>query len=152
MFNYAKEWKKFMMKWRKKEQEYRAAGMSEEQIQEMYEFELKLFHQKRVFESRNESSEELSEKGNSIYLDAIRVEETDYNSETRNSWLEEIEDRKLFEAINMLKEEDVEMLTLWVFEGYNMTEIAHMKQVTQPAISKRLSRIKKFLKKNMMLL
>ena len=41
---------------------------------------------------------------------------------------------------------DRELLTLYVFEGYTVTEIARMQGVSQPVISKKLNRLKKYLK------
>lgn len=46
-FNYAKERKQFDEEWKKMRGEYRVAGMSEEDIQIMYEFDLMVFRQRR---------------------------------------------------------------------------------------------------------
>lgn len=46
-FNYASEKKKFTKKWDKLRKEYKAAGMSEQDIQVMYEFDLKVFRNNR---------------------------------------------------------------------------------------------------------
>ena len=142
-FNYAKERKKFDEDWKKMRVEYRVAGMSEEDIQIMYEFDLMAFRQRRTYCLHNESQEEMEEKQNSVYLKSVYFEKLDYEGKEKNSWLDEIENEKLYTSIQQMKEIDIEILTLWAIEKYSMTEIAKLKNVSQHAISKRISKIVK---------
>ena len=145
-FNYAKERKQFDEEWKKMRGEYRVAGMSEEDIQIMYEFDLTVFRQQRTYCLHNESREEMEEKQNPIYMESIRIEDTEQLGIGRNSWLDELDNKKLYKAIQKLKKEDIEILSLWAIKGYSATEIAKLKKVSQQAISKKVMRIKKFLK------
>lgn len=61
--------------------------------------------------------------------------------------MDEIGSEALSAALQNLSTEDIELLTLYVFDGYSVTEIAAKQGVAQPTISKKLARIKKFLKK-----
>lgn len=146
-FNYAKERKQFDEEWKKMRGEYRVAGMSEEDIQIMYEFDLMVFRQRRTYCLHNESREEMEEKQNPIYMESIRFEDNEQLGVGRDNWLDELDNKKLFKAIQKLKKEDIEILTLWAIERYSVTEIAKLKKVSQPTISKKVLRIKKFLKK-----
>lgn len=145
-FNYAKERKSFDENWKKLRVEYRQAGMTEEEIQIMYEYDLNVFRQRRIYCLHNESSEEMEEKQNPIFMESIRLEDTDRQNIGRNSWLDELDNMKLYTAIQKLKKDDIEILTLWAIEKYTVTEIAKMQSVSQQAISKNVMRIKKFLK------
>lgn len=147
-FNYAKEKQIFDESWKRMKVEYRRAGMSEAAIQIMYEYDLSVFRQRRIYCLHNESSEELEEKQNPVYMESIRLEDTDRQNTGRNSWLDELDNKKLYKAIQNLKSEDIEILTLWAIERYTVTEIAKMQNVTQQAISKKVLRIKNFLKKS----
>ena len=146
-FNYAKERKSFDDNWKKLRVEYRQAGMSEEEIQIMYEYDLNVFRQRRIYCLHNESKEELEEKKNPIYMESIRFENIEQQNTGRSGWMDELDSRKLYKAIQKLKSEDIEILTLWAIERYSVTEIAKMKKVSQPTISKKVLRIKNFLKK-----
>ena len=142
-WNDAKERQKFKGEWKELIRVYRRAGMSEADIQSMYEFDLRFFRQRRNYCMHNESKEEMEEKRNPVYLEALSVEDSD-----TYSWIQKLDDKKLHEAILSLKKEDLEILTLWAIEGYKETEIAKRKHVSQQAISKKVTRIKNFLKKS----
>ena len=148
-FNYTKERKQFDEEWKKMRGEYRVAGMSEENIQIMYEFDLMAFRQRRTYCLHNESREEMEEKQNPIYRESIHFEDIEQLSAGRNNWLDELDNKKLYEAIAKLKKEDIEILTLWAIERYSVTEIAKMQKVSQQAVSKKVSRILRYLKKAM---
>ena len=80
-------------------------------------------------------------------MESIRFENIEQQNTGRNGWLDELDSRKLYKAIQKLKSEDVEILALWTIERYNVTEIAKKWRVSQQVISKKLLRIKNFLKK-----
>lgn len=53
-FNYAKEKEKFDREWAKLRKDYAQAGMGEEAIQEMYEFDLAAFRSQRTCANRTQ--------------------------------------------------------------------------------------------------
>lgn len=146
-FYYAKEWKLFVIEWEKKWEEYRQAGMSDADIRKLYEFDLEEFRRRRTYSLHNESREALEEKQNPIYMESIRFEDNEQLGVGIDNWLDELDNEKLYKAIQKLKKEDFEILTLWAIERYSVTEIAKLKKVSQPTISKKVLRIKNFLKK-----
>ena len=58
-------------------------------------------------------------------------------------WIDQIENPKVLEAIRHLTEEQLELLTLLVFEERDQGEIAEILGITQGAISQRFATIKK---------
>ena len=42
--------------------------------------------------------------------------------------MDELDNKKLYKAIQKLKKEDMEILTLWAIERYSVTEIAKMQK------------------------
>ena len=81
------------------------------------------------------------------FLDSLSAEAGDTYQPKGISWVEEIESENLWEGVSKLSDSDRKLLTLYVFYGYSITEIARMQGVTRPAVSKRLIRVKRFLKK-----
>lgn len=51
-YNYAREKRKFDAEWKRKALWYRKEGMSEEDIEAMYRFDLAQFNRDRAYESR----------------------------------------------------------------------------------------------------
>lgn len=80
------------------------------------------------------------------YADRFSVAAAEVDRERRDSWLDEIGSEALVARLKGLCGSDRELLTLYVFEGYTVTEIARMQGVSQPVISKKLNRLKKYLK------
>ena len=135
--------------------EYLAAGMTEEQIQKMYEFDLQWFKSRRNETTHTQSleiqtSEDEDEKmENPLYkkfLEKLAVvdKHSDYS---RYGWIEEIEDKKLYLAINELSDADKDLLTKYIFEGLSQTEIAQSKSVVKVVICKKIKRLKKYFEK-----
>ena len=81
------------------------------------------------------------------YQKAISV--TDHYCETKScfTWIGEIENERLLAALENLSEDDLKLLTLYVYEGYNESEISKVFNISQPAIHKRIMKITIFLKK-----
>ena len=100
-WNNAYETKKFEAKQKKQVEEYRALGMTEEQIQAMYEFDLEQFNSERRyrehtqafipddFDENEDDDEKLSifEK----FKDVLTVSIEDSECKSRYWWVEEIE-------------------------------------------------------------
>ena len=60
----------------------------------------------------------------------------------RNSWVDEIENEQLHEVLILLSDDDIELLTLYVMEGFNQSEIAVMLNISQQAVAKRIAKLK----------
>lgn len=157
-FNYGLEKKKFDRKWERLRGEYAAAGMDEASIEAMYEFDWQVFKRERTYcrhtqqipQQQFEDDGDVAEEGCFAlymkYADSFSVAAAEVDKARRDSWLDEIGSEALAERLKKLCGSDLELLTLYVFEGYKVTEIARMQGVSQPVISKKISRLKKYLK------
>lgn len=128
-WNDGKERAKFNSEQQALREQYIAAGMTEEQIQEMYAFDLKVFNGKRREAEHTQTSDKLTVTMN-------------FSDASRYSWIEEIEDEKLNAAIKNLSAEQIELLTEIVMSDKTASEIAREQHVSQQAISKRLKKIR----------
>ena len=151
-YNSAREEKRFKMMWRKLRKEYKAAGMSDEAIEEMYRFDWSVFNRDRAFYRRRH----IPQQKNNNYSDTDDpdcFEEpehaiTDENSpaHSRFWWIEELDNPLITAYIKRLSDMDMEILTLYVFEGYEQEIIAQKLGVSQQVISYRIGKIKKIIK------
>nr|WP_300915324.1 sigma-70 family RNA polymerase sigma factor [uncultured Acetatifactor sp.] len=157
-FNYGLEKKKFDREWDRLHKEYRAAGMDEAAIKAMYEFDWQRFNAERAYRNHTQGmpDQRFDDDGDTAgedksallvkFFDSFAAMPKDTDDERRDGWLDEIESEELSAALRRLSTEDIELLTLYAFDGYGVTEIAAMQGVTHPTISKKLKRIKKILK------
>ncbi len=81
------------------------------------------------------------------YQDSISVTESYHETKSRFSWIGKIENEELLSALENLSDTDLKLLTLYVYEGYTVTEISKVLGVSQPTISIKIKRITNFLKK-----
>ena len=154
-FNKGYELKKFEAHWEKLRIEYAAAGMTEDAIQKMYDYDRQQFNSERTFIERTqeftapayESSEEEASPLMLRYQDAITVTDTYHETKSRFAWIGEIENERLLSALENLSEDDLKLLTFYAYEGYTVTEISKVLGVSQPTISIKIKRITNFLKK-----
>jgi RNA polymerase sigma factor (sigma-70 family) len=154
-FNKGYELKKFEAHWEKLRIEYAAAGMTEEAIQKMYDYDRQQFNSERTFIERTqeftapayESSEEEASPLMLRYQDAITVTDTYHETKSRFAWIGEIENERLLSALENLSEDDLKLLTFYAYEGYTVTEISKVLGVSQPTISIKIKRVTNFLKK-----
>ena len=154
-FNYGLEKKNFDSQWAMTRKQYEDAGMSSETIQAMYDYDWSVFNANRSYQNHTQemaaSSFEQSEESYSPlmnkYQEAVSV--TDHYRETKSrfTWIGEIENERLLSALENLSEDDLKLLTLYAYEGYNESEISKVFNVSQPAIHKRIMKISIFLKK-----
>ena len=155
-WNDGKERKKFLKKQEELRKAYLAAGMTEEQIKALYEFDLEAYRlrrrealhtQKIDFEPyEGEASDEGQNPLYSIFNDKLTTE-IDLTSLSRFSWIEEIEDEDLCQALKLLSEDYLEIITELLVDKLSQSEIARKRGVTRKAVNNKISRIKKFLKK-----
>ena len=154
-FNKGYELKKFEAHWEKLCIEYATAGMTEDVIQKMYDYDRQQFNAERAHLERTQELStdtfECSEDENSPlmkrYREVTTVTDTYHETKSGFAWIGEIENERLLSALENLSEDDLKLLTLYVYEGYNESEISKVFNVSQPAIHKRIMKIAIFLKK-----
>ena len=153
-FNYGLEKKNFDSQWAVTRKQYEDAGMSSEAIQAMYDYDWSVFNANRSYQNHTqemaapsfEQSEESYSPLMNKYQEAISV--TDHYCETnsRFAWIGEIEDENLLSALEKLSDEDLELLTLYIYEGYSTVELSKAYGIAHQNISKRIIKITNFLK------
>lgn len=157
-FNYAYEKKKFEKEWKRLRSEYTAAGMSLEDIEAMRQFDLKVFNSDRRYFSHTQpllssdcGEDDSGQEDKSVLLErfseTMSVTDDGSSDYSRYWWIEELNAPELVQAIKMLSDNDKELLTLYFFDGYSQSEIAEFYGISQKNISKKISRIKKNLRK-----
>ena len=154
-FNKGYELKKFEAHWEKLRIEYAAAGMAEDAIQKMYDYDRQQFNSERTRIERTqeftapayESSEEEASPLMLRYQEAITTTDTYHETKSKFAWIGEIENERLLSALENLSEDDLKLLTLYAYEGYTVTEISKVLGVSQPTISIKIKRITNVLKK-----
>jgi DNA-directed RNA polymerase specialized sigma24 family protein len=154
-FNYGLERKKFEREWTKLRKEYAEAGMSDEAIQQMYEYDLSVFNRKRAdakheqpfvgkmcedIEENDQSKSALYEK----FADELSYEDTYSFAEGRFSWIETIENEELYQKVSSLSNNDKEILTLLAIDEFSVTEIARIQNKAISTIWEKIARIKKY--------
>ena len=153
-FNKGYELKKFEAHWEKLRIEYAAAGMTEDAIQKMYDYDRQQFNSERTFVERTqkftapayESSEEEASPLMLRYQEAITTTDTYHETKSKFAWIGEIENERLLSALESLSELDLKILTLYVYGGYTESEIASALESKRITIHKRIERMTMFLK------
>ena len=153
-FNKGYELKKFEAHWEKLRIEYAVAGMTEEAIQKMYDYDRQQFNSERTFVERTqeftapayEGSEEEASPLMLRYQEAITTTDTYHETKSKFAWIGEIENERLLAALESLSELDLKILTLYVYAGYTESEIASTLESKRITIHKRIERMAMFLK------
>ena len=153
-FNYGLEKKNFDSQWTATCKQYEDAGMSSEAIQAMYDYDWSVFNANRSYQNHTqemaapsfEQSEESYSPLMNKYQEAVSVTDTYHETKSRFAWIGEIENEQLLTALETLKTEDLEIITMYAYEGYDITEISKVYGVSRPTISIKIKRITKFLK------
>ena len=153
-FNKGYELKKFEAHWEKLRIEYAAAGMTEDAIQKMYDYDRQQFNSERTFVERTqeftapayESSEEEASPLMLRYREAITTKDTYHETKSKFVWIGEIEDEHLLSALEKMSDEDLELLPLYIYEGYSTVELSKAYGIAHQNISKRIIKITNFLK------
>ena len=153
-FNNGNERRKLNAKWEHLRVQYREAGMSEEAIQAMYEFDLGVLNSERAYDANTvavcDGEDDVdTRKAADLkqYEAAITVTDTYHETKSCFGWIGEIENERLLSALEKLSEDDLKLLTLYVYEGYSTVELSKVYGIAQQNISKRILKITKFLKK-----
>ena len=126
-------------------EQYRAVGMTEEQIQQMYEFDLAVYRSERIFYTHTQAleinfadDEDIGEVANFLLEHQT---ECFRNYSNRYWWVDELE--RLYSVVKTMSDAEKELITLYVFDGYTQKEISKIRQCDQATISRQLNKIKK---------
>ena len=153
-WNDAKERAKFEAQQKRQAEEYRKKGIRNKDIKAMYEFDLVVYKLNRSHHTRTqalileESCDEEFEIHSELlgrFLKSFTVTDDDSLYHSRYWWVEEIDNPELARKLKMLSKNDLELLTLFVFDGYTQEEIAEKYGTTKQNINKKIKRIKIFL-------
>lgn len=155
-FNYASEKRKFERMWERLRKEYREAGMSEENIQKMYEYDWDMFKKERVFCMHNQyipdsvfENGDPKDEGQNPLLYKFREQmsmEDEYFADEKNHWISEINNYDLLKGLEILSEEQFELLERAIVKEESLEKIAEDMGIGYFAVANRLSRIKKKIK------
>ena len=153
-FNKGFELKKLEAHWEKLRIEYAAAGMAEDAIQKMYDYDRQQFNSERTRIERTqeftapayESTEEEASPLMLRYQEAITTTDTYHETKRSFAWIGEIEDENLLAALEQLSDSDLELITLYAYEEYDTVEISKLFGTTKQNISKKIRRINNFIK------
>ena len=153
-FNYGLEKKNFDSRWAVTRKQYEDAGMSSEAIQAMYDYDWSVFNANRSYQNHTqemaapsfEQSEESYSPLMNKYQEAVSVTDTYHETKSRFTWIGEIEDENLLSALEKLSDDDLEILTLYIYEGYSTVELSKAYGIAHQNISKRIIKITNFLK------
>ena len=144
---------RFMREQKKIARQYRAAGMTDDAIRQMLEFDLTVFRSNRNDLAHKAEIEEMTSydriTGESHYMDMdeFPTKENDgaYSIESEG-WIQEIENVNLQKAVLSLKPAYKEIISLLI-QGYCQRDIAGIYGVTEATMSDKISRIQKNIKK-----
>ena len=147
-WNNGYERKKFEQKQSMQANQFRALGMTEEQIHEIYLHDLEEHRDNRIFALHIQSIEEMEDEGEesrNVLHKNFLISMTcsmDVSECGRFGWIEEIENDALYCAVSKLTLAQKELLTLLYRDGYTQSELAErIYHTSAAAISKRLARI-----------
>ena len=147
------ERKKFELAQRRQAAEYRKLGMTEEQIEAIYKFDLEQLKSERRFYSHTmsfkpnefdpyEDAEDKSPLLN-LFSDVLTTSIDSSEAHSRFWWIEELDDAEFIKRVKSLSDDDLELMTLYVFDRYNQTALAALFNVSQQCISKRIKKFEK---------
>ncbi len=139
-WNNGYERKKFEERMAKQAKEYRKAGMTEEQIKAMYEFDLAQFNSDRAFYTHtqpldihesNDEGEEVEDSFVREFIDVFSVSDEDeyLANSSRFGWIETIENPALARELLGMSSLDKEIITRTVFEGYKLKDLVSVLNV-----------------------
>ncbi len=154
-FNYAKEKRQFDLEWKQLQKEYTDAGMSPAAIEAMHSYDWEMFLSRRTYENHTQAlpdtylSGEIDGEQSTLFMrfSSLSVTFDEENFSEQYAWIDAIEDASLSARLSKLSEQDLELLTLYAIEGYTQTEIALLLKRNQSVISRKINRLKIFLKK-----
>lgn len=154
-FNYQSEKLKYLKRWERLKREYKEAGMNENEINEMMDYDWKVFKKERIFCLHNqymngvEASEE-NRNGECSMLVLRYPEKLSYEEEFMEGpeyWIDNLDTEWIIETAKGLSDEQQTIIRMIVYEGYRISELAAILGIRYDAALKRYLRIKnKFIK------
>ena len=138
-FNDGYERKKFIKEHEKMRKEYRKAGMSDDEIDEIFLYDWDRYKEQRNYCLHNRYIEEYEE------FESISTEEAFYLR--AENWHQAIENVNLYLGIMSLNDEQRYIIWLYAFEGLTQKEIASYLGISRSAVRNRLKVIRKTIKK-----
>jgi DNA-directed RNA polymerase specialized sigma24 family protein len=133
-YNHGLAEKKFKEHWVETANEYRKAGMTEEQITAIYEFDREVFNSDR---RHNENTVRLFDNENNSTLAVY----DNYSSDNRYGWLDEIDNMESYSKIMAMPKIWREAFTMYIFDGYTQQEISSKLLKPQQTISRWIVKI-----------
>ena len=139
----------FLQKWERLRAEYENAGMSEEAIEAIFQFDLEMFNRDRAYFEHLYYQPLNSDYDEDILVleGVLHFRDTDTSYHSRYWWIEGIDNPLLLAYIRTLSQEDLDIVTMRYFEGFTQKDIAEKMGISQQAVSKRLAKFEK-IKKN----
>ena len=139
----------FEEKLKKQREEYKKLGMTDAQIEEIEKYDWEMYRSDRRFYSHTQPMEfddDFENDGRNplmaFFMEALCVVSSrDYSK--KYWWMDEIEDPDLYEFIKNLPDNEKDIISLLVFEGFTQTQIAHeIYHVSDKVISLKVKRIR----------
>lgn len=151
-FSYALERKRFEGKWANLRKEYEKAGMSQETIDLLYQFDLETFRSERAYANHTlplpseyiGDGSEYTAIFRKLANSAVSFDESDFSGQY--AWVDTIEDQRLVLALRKLSAKELELITFLVLEEHTQQELARKWGCSQAAISQRCKKIKELFK------
>lgn len=148
--------KEFEKEQKENAERYRAAGMSEEAIRGIQNFDLEQFLSDRRYYTNTQPFEtsdfdednETDDSCSSLLLkfnDSLTTT-IDDEGHSRLWWVEEITDPDLQNRIKMLPLSNLDLLTKYIFEGYTQEALSKEFHLNQSSFSRKIEKISGFLK------
>ena len=132
-YHHGSERKKFEARQDALREQYQQADMPEADIQALYQLDLQEFLSERRYREHTQA------------FDVKNLPESRTDNSSCLLWVEEVDDPALAERLKVLSQKDLEVLTLYMLEGYSQIEIASRLNLSQQNISRRIARLKKYL-------
>lgn len=148
-FNNGSERVRLENKWKKLRIQYREAGMSEDAIQAMYQFDLDVLNSERAYVDNTQPIFATEDDEDSVdfkqYEKAITVTDVYHKTKTRFAWVGEIKNERLQAGLEKLSDEELQLITLYFRDEYSTVELSKAYGITHQNISKRIIKITNFL-------
>lgn len=152
-WNNGLERKKFKRKQEKQIEQYKSLGMTEEQINEIVAFDEEQFRSDRRYQEHTQDfsdslfdADDGEDNGHSplysLFFDQLTETIDDGRDKMQPfSWVEDLQNTEMYNTVLSLREEDRMLLTLLIEEKREV-EIAEFFGVSQPAVAKRIRKIR----------
>ena len=148
-FNYEKEKRKFEASWEKTAQLYAQMGMSQADIDSMREFDWEAFNGERTWarhiqempatDNVNDESGIAESPMVKRYFDRFTTDYDAYGSHSRYWWIQEIACEPVADFLISRSKLEIEILTLFLFEGYTHLEIAQKIEKPRRTVTRYIS-------------